>query len=452
MPHYRVSESLPADLGLFDLVIVDEASQSTVAALPALLRAKTILIVGDDKQVSPDLVGRDQARADELAVRHLSAQVPDYRASLREEQSLYDLGKVVFAGGAIMLTEHFRCVAPIIEFSKAQFYNHRLNPLRLPTASERLDPPLIDVRIEDGYRQGDINPPEAAYIVEEIERIASDPMMAKRTIGVTTLLGQKQAAHIYSLIEQKLGPEVIEQHHLRVGDPTAFQGDERDIMFISLVAQTGDSALSGVRFEQRFNVALSRACDRTYLVRSIDVEALRHSDQLRRALLDHFRMPFPSDGQEVKDRREKCESDFEREMYDLLVQRGYRVDTQVKVGDFRIDLVVEGENDRRVAIECDGDRYHGPDRWAADMNRQRILERAGWTVWRCFASRFVRDQEQVLEELVGFLSERGIQPVGGSDEWTSRHVEQRAWRTPEAAERDKNGIDYGPDFSAIGDQ
>ncbi len=436
MPHYRVSESLPADLGLFDLVIVDEASQSTVAALPALLRAKTILIVGDDKQVSPDLVGRDQTRADELAARHLSGQVPDYRASLREEQSLYDLGKVVFAGGAIMLTEHFRCVAPIIEFSKAQFYNHRLNPLRLPTASERLDPPLIDVRIEDGYRQGDINPPEAAYIVEEIERIASDPKMAKRTIGVTTLLGQKQAAHIYGLIEQKLGPEVIEQHHLRVGDPTAFQGDERDIMFISLVAQAGGSALSGVRFEQRFNVALSRACDRTYLVRSVDVEALGHADQLRRALLDHFRMPFPSGGQEAKDRREKCESDFEREMYDLLVERGYRVDTQVKVGDFRIDLVVEGENDRRVAIECDGDRYHGPDRWVSDMNRQRILERAGWTVWRCFASRFVRDQRQVMEELVGFLSERGIQPVGGSDEWTSRHVELRAWRSSESAEDD----------------
>jgi len=107
-----------------------------------LLRAQKILIVGDDKQVSPELVGRDQARADELASRHLGAQVADYRSCLREEQSLYDLGKVVFAGGAIMLTEHFRCVAPIIEFSKGQFYGHRLTPLRLPTASERLDPPL----------------------------------------------------------------------------------------------------------------------------------------------------------------------------------------------------------------------------------------------------------------------------------------------------------------------
>lgn len=430
MPHYRVSESLPADLGLFDLVIVDEASQSTVAALPALLRAKTILIVGDDKQVSPDLVGRDQKRADELATRHLAEQVPDYRASLREEQSLYDLGKVVFAGGAIMLTEHFRCVAPIIEFSKSQFYQS-LNPLRLPKASERLDPPLIDVRVEDGYRKGDINPPEGAYIVEEIARLSSDPAIAKRTIGVTTLLGQKQAAHIYSLIEQKLGPAVIEQHELRVGDPTAFQGDERDIMFISLVAQANDTPLSGIRFDQRFNVATSRARDRSYLVRSVDIEQLRASDQLRRALLDHFRMPFPAEGREAQNRRERCESPFETEMYDLLVDRGYRVDTQVKVGDFRIDLVVEGENDRRLAIECDGDRYHGPDRWAADMARQRILERAGWTVWRCFASRFVRYQEQVMAELTSFLRERGIEPIGRSEVWVSRHVELRHWRTPE---------------------
>ena len=132
MPHYRVSESLPADLGLFDLVIVDEASQSTISALPALLRAKQMLIVGDDKQVSPDAGFRSEEKLVELARRHLGGQVDDFRAALREDKSLYDLGSVVFAGGAIMLKEHFRCVAPIIEFSKAQFYDHKLQPLRLP--------------------------------------------------------------------------------------------------------------------------------------------------------------------------------------------------------------------------------------------------------------------------------------------------------------------------------
>lgn len=429
MPHHRVSESLPADLGLFDLVIVDEASQSTVSALPALLRADKILIVGDDKQVSPELVGRDQERADELAARHLSTQVPDYRSSLREEQSLYDLGKVVFAGGAIMLTEHFRCVAPIIEFSKAQFYNHRLTPLRLPKASERLDPPLVDVMVEDGYRRDKVNPAEADFIVSEIEKIAADDAMQRRTIGVTTLLGQDQAAHIFGKIEDRLGTEVMERHEIRIGDPTAFQGDERDIMFVSLVAEKQDTPLSGLRYEQRFNVALSRAKDRTYLVRSVELDQLRSSDQLRRALLEHFRFPFAAEGSEVADRKARCESDFELEVFDLLVERGYRVNTQVRVGNFRIDLVVEGENDRRIAVECDGDRYHGPDKWSDDMMRQRILERAGWIVWRCFASRFVRNRNAVVEELVSFLEAHGISPVGADSAWESRHTERRSWRS-----------------------
>jgi len=236
MPHYRVSESLPPELGLFDLVIVDEASQSTISALPALLRAKQILIVGDDKQVSPDAGFRSEEKLVELARRYLGSQVEDYRAALREDKSLYDLGSVVFAGGAIMLKEHFRCVAPIIEFSKAQFYDHKLVPLRLPSASERLDPPLVDIFVEDGTRAGDVNRAEIACILDEIARVAADPAMAKRTIGVTTLLGQKQAMMITEAIEQELGPELMIRHDIRVGDPAAFQGDERDIMFLSLVA------------------------------------------------------------------------------------------------------------------------------------------------------------------------------------------------------------------------
>lgn len=440
MPHYRVSESLPSDLGLFDLVIVDEASQSTVAALPALLRAKQILIVGDDRQVSPELVGRDQSRADELARRHLSEQVVDYRSALREEQSLYDLGKVVFAGGAIMLTEHFRCVSPIIEFSKGQFYSHRLLPLRLPTASERLDPPLVDILVEDGYRKGKTNPPEADCIVSEIQKIADDPQMGKRTIGVTTLLGQEQAALIYTKIEQILGTEVMERHQIRVGDPTAFQGDERDIMFVSLVAEKQDSPLSGTAYEQRFNVAMSRARDRMVLVRSVELDGLRQSDKLRRALIEHFRVPFSSEGLSATNRRERCESPFEIEMFDMLAERGFRIDTQVPVGNFRIDLVVEGENDRRLAIECDGDRYHGPDKWSDDMVRQRILERAGWEIWRCFASRFVRDREGVLNEILALLRERGIEPVGINEGWVSRHTEQRRWRTPSVDNHQSNEL------------
>jgi very-short-patch-repair endonuclease len=415
--------------GAMEPAVVDGAPMEPADAAPALLRAKQVLIVGDDRQVSPDAGFREEARMNLLADRHLGGQISDYRSALREEKSLYDLGTVVFAGGAIMLKEHFRCVAPIIEYSKAQFYSHQLEPLRLPSASERLDPPLVDIMVEDGYRKGKVNPPEVDCIVDAISRISDDPAMKGRSIGVTTLLGQEQAVAIQTAIEQVLGTEVMLRHDIRVGEPVAFQGDERDIMFISLVADRGSTGLSGLGYEQRFNVAASRARDRMVLVRSVELEDLRPSDRLRRSLIEHFHAPFAGDGALSADRRTRCESPFETDMYDLLVERGFRVDTQVPVGSKRIDLVVEGSDDRRLAIECDGDRYHGPEQWPDDMARQRMLERAGWVVWRCFASRFLRDRRGVIDELVEVLAARGIFPESGDALPPSRHTEHRRWRS-----------------------
>ena len=71
-------------------------------------------------------------------------------------------------------------------------------------------------------------------------------------------------------------------------------------------------------------------------------------------------------------------------MFDELSNAGYRVTPQVPVGGYFIDMVIEGTEDRRLAVECDGDKYHGPEQWAHDTARQRILERAGWSFWRCF--------------------------------------------------------------------
>jgi very-short-patch-repair endonuclease len=411
MPHYRVSESLPAELAAFDLVIVDEASQSTISALPVLFRAKQILVVGDDKQVSPDNVGREMARADMLANRHLAAQVALHAGAMREESSLYDLASVIFGADKLMLREHFRCAAPLIEFSKRQFYRNELKPLRLSKASERLDPPLIDILVTDGYRKGKINPPEADCIIDQLRKMGDDEAINGRSIGITTLLGTEQAAHIYKKVENELGINFIERFNLRVGDPTVFQGDERDIMLLSLVASPGEAAaLSGLAFEQRFNVAASRARERMILVRSVALDQLSPKDTLRRALLEHFVSPFPQEPEDVSTARGRCESDFEREMFDVLVEHGFAVETQVRVGTYRIDIVVEGDEDRRLGIECDGDRYHGPAEWPSDMQRQRTLERAGWTIWRCFASRFVRERDAVVAELLGELKRMSISP------------------------------------------
>jgi hypothetical protein len=87
------------------------------------------------------------------------------------------------------------------------------------------------------------------------------------------------------------------------------------------------------------------------------------------------------------------------------------VTPQVGSVGFSIDMVVEGEAGRRLAIECDGDRYHGPERWADDMRRQRILERVGWNFWRCFGSNYSLDPDGVLADLIETLDRMRIKPV-----------------------------------------
>lgn len=425
MPHWRVSEMLPPEIGVFDLVIVDEASQSDLWAFPSLLRGKKLLIVGDDKQVSPEGIGLEEAKIKELLSRFLKQQA--HGTEMTPEKSLYDLAKAVFAGNLVMLREHFRCVEPIISFSNREFYNGQIRPLRLPKASERLTPPLVDVLVTGGHRQGNakLNKPEAHAIVDEIKAILADPKMDHRTIGVVSLLGSEQAHFIFEQLEQEVGQEVIIGRKITCGDAKAFQGKERDIMLLSMVADRESArSVTARMYEQRFNVAASRARDRMYLFHSVEVEDLNPND-LKAKLINHFRQPFQNTPERINDLRSRCESGFERDVYDELTTRGYRVIPQVIVGAFRIDMVVEGENDRRLAIECDGDKYHGPGQWLSDASRQRVLERAGWTFWRCFASSFALDRDGCLADLIGTMQRMGIDAIGSLDQAPSHYTEYR---------------------------
>jgi len=209
--------------------------------------------------------------------------------------------------------------------------------------------------------------------------------------------------------------------NLAVGPPPVFQGRERDIMLVSMVLGPGDrSAQNRADQHQRFNVALSRARDRMYLFRSVESNAFAE-DTLNGKLIRHFKEPFRQDAQSTQVLRDRCESGFEFDMFDELVKRGYRVEPQVKCGAYRIDFVVEGREGRRLAVECDGDRFHGPGQWSDDMARQRVLERAGWTFWRCFASSFTRRREAVIADLIQTLDNLGIEPLG------SEFVDNTVW-------------------------
>jgi len=148
---------------------------------------------------------------------------------------------------------------------------------------------------------------------------------------------------------------------------------------------------------------------------------------IRASLLSHFDKPMVLNKEDTTKLIDLCESGFERDVYTELSRRGYRVIPQVKTGAYRIDMVVEGAGDVRLAVECDGDEYHGPDKWAHDMNRQRILERAGWVFWRCFASTWTLRKDEVIYELCERLNMMGLEPLGAL-EHTSTMVEKRIWR------------------------
>ena len=423
LPQWRVSETIPAEVGLFDLVIVDEASQSDIWALPALLRGKKLLVVGDHKQVSPSAVGTAEERVRELVNRFLGDQ--PHGSEMTPDKSIYDLARVVFAGNSVMLKEHFRSVPAIIEFSNREFYEGDIRPLRVPKANERLDPPLVDVFVKGGSRLRDVNKAEALAILKEITNVLADPQFDGRSIGVVTLMGTEQASHIHKLISDRISPADVVARKISVGPPPVFQGRERDIMMVSMVIGPGDrGAANRADMHQRFNVALSRARDRMYLFRSVSDQDARE-DSLTGRVIMHFKQPFRQDAIRVAVMRDKCQSGFEIEVFDELVKRGYRVLPQVPAGGYFIDFVVEGNEGRRLAIECDGDRFHGPGQWADDMARQRVLERAGWTFWRCFASSFVRRRQEVMADLLQTLTNLGIEPLGAESLDSTPWVEYR---------------------------
>lgn len=434
MPTWRVSESLPSDYGSFDLVIIDEASQSDITALPAILRAKKLLIVGDDKQVSPTAAFLAEEKI--LQLKHNFLREQPFAELLLPGVSVYDLANAVFPGQRIMLTEHFRCVEPIIRFSM-QFYNEPLIPLRIPKSSEKLTPPLIDVYVKGGRRdeRKKVNELEAEAIISEIKILVSDPKYKGRSIGVISLIGAQQAKYIQDQLLIELGEDTYQDYQIACGDPATFQGKERDIMFLSMVVGSEQGAVMSKReYEQRMNVALSRARDRMYLYRSIQESDLNNEADLRLKILRHFASPMPQNGY-VDNPIDLCDSDFERDVYKRLVEKGYNVTPQVKVGAFSIDLVVEGENDRRLAIELDGDKYHPPEKWMDDWRRQRTMERVGWKFWRCWGSSYTIDPDGCIGDLISELNSMQIHPCEITNN-ASIYTEQRVYEKEIEAEND----------------
>lgn len=450
MPMYRVFETISPEPEMFDVLIVDEASQCGPDALVLLYLAKKVIVVGDDQQISPEAVGINQDDVDYLIRQHLS-QI-EHPGSFGITSSFFGHG-VIRYGNRIVLREHFRCMPEIIRFSNDLCYSSNpLIPLR-QYPPHRLKP-VVTRRVAGGFREGSssrvFNRPEAEAVVKAIVACCNDPQYENKTMGVISLQGDAQARLIETMLLEHLDATEIEERRIICGDAYSFQGDERNVIFLSMVAapNTRIGTLTKDSDKRRFNVAASRAQDQLWLFHSAALEDL-NSSCLRYELLRYCLNPLTQritlEGLDVEAlqklartanrHKQKAprpfDSWFEVDLFLMIIARGYRVIPQYQVAGYRIDLVVEGTS-ARLAVEADGDEWHGAETYQQDVERQRALERCGWKFWRVRGSEFYRNPNAATDSLWEEIEARGIEIATDQFEVTDigGYVPRIDWDTP----------------------
>jgi len=431
MPLYRVYDTVNPSQNIFDVVIVDEASQCGQEALPLFFLGKKIFVVGDDKQISPMTVGVPEEIIHKLIERYLY----DFKlkSTFEPTKSLFHQAFFRFPNrNHIRLREHFRCMPEIIRFSNDLCYQDQpLIPLK-QFSSQRLEP-LKRMHVPGGYREGNlsfvINKPEAEAIVNTIVECCADDRYQDKSMGVIVLQGHRQDKLIESMLIQELDSQEIEARRLLCGDPYTFQGDERDIIFLSMIAAPNEriGVLTQEDYERRFNVAASRAKEQMWLFHSADLHDLNRSGLRYQLLSFFFGQPHTQSDAVAYDidklRHEAFtanrastpaphpfESWFELDLFLELVNREYRVIPQYPFAGRRIDLVVEGQQGELLAVECYGDYWHGLEEFEKDMARQRQLERCGWVFHIIRECQFRGDTSGCIQALINHLESRGIYP------------------------------------------
>ncbi|OGH35695.1 MAG: hypothetical protein A2958_01400 [Candidatus Levybacteria bacterium RIFCSPLOWO2_01_FULL_38_13] len=433
MPLHRAAQMFAEPKpGMFDVVIFDEASQCDLRGLTIGYLGKKLLIVGDPDQISPAGIFQDLEKGFELISRFLY-DIP-HKDTFSITSSLFTLAQIRIPN-MIQLNEHFRCVPDIIAFSNYHIYEGKLKPLRYPNPRGLLKPALVPVLIEKGYQNTNnkVNEPEARAVVEKLVECLKDPKYQKRpdgrlcTFGIISLLAEDQAKYIERLIRDLVAKgliteQEIEERRIECGDAYKFQGDERDVMLLSMVRSLDPNNLQDTvaplvneDAKRRFNVAASRARDQMFLFHSIPLESFGNKNDWRYKLLNWFYDPKKED---LKAGREALKKEFDSgrasqfsvDVGNLLIDKGYQVLPEYPVIGYRIDLVVQGE-DSRLAVECDGDQYHTLENWEEDQVREKQLRRAGWEFWRVTGSAFYLHKEKSLDSLWEKLNEMGIKPI-----------------------------------------
>lgn len=417
---------VPFEPNFFDLLVVDEASQCDIAsALPLLVRARRVVVIGDPMQLR-HISTLSKLQDQQLLSKH--GLVDDYPGWAYSSRSLFDLASSLCRSEDIVaLRDHHRSHADIIEFSNETFYHGRL---RVATKYERLRRPRtgepsvrwIDLKgktVRPGTG-GAINEQEARAVVTEIERLIKQGY--RGSIGVVSPF-RAQANRIRDLVSQNdtVSSRLADLDFL-ADTVHKFQGDERDVMIFSPVVSEGvpDTALGFLRSNPNlFNVAITRAraalvvvgdhsaatnCGVDYLARFASyVDRVRHGAESAGA------EPYVDQGPEYPTvARPELVSEWEHIFYRNAYAAGLQLIPQYPVEKYLLDFAVVN-GDRRLNIEIDGERYHR--NWDGELCRrdeirnQRLME-LGWDVMRFWVYQVRDNLDECLARIDQWVSER----------------------------------------------
>lgn len=337
-----IYDILPLQRELFDIAIIDEATQCDIAScLPVLYRAKKVVFAGDPKQLRHvSFLSESKQR---LLLKKYELPEKDWELYNYRSKSILDVvsESITTAEQVIFLDEHYRSVPAIIDFSNGAFYNHALQVMTQKYVSANSNPiQLINCNGKRDKRGS--NTEEALRIVTDVLSIIEQN---NAETGATVSIGilspfRDQVDYIASLITEKLTASQLEKHKLIVGTAYNFQGEERDIMFLSfaLDATSHPSAMIHVNKPDVFNVAITRARLKQFIYLSADIQKLKVESLLRRYIES---LSFTKEQKLSR----QANSPFIEEVYEILTGKGYAVNRGFKLGNGIISLVVYYKNE-----------------------------------------------------------------------------------------------------------
>jgi len=435
MSPLSLAKFVSADTLEFDLLVIDEASQMRPEdAIGGMLRAKQVVVVGDQKQLPPtDFFHRS------------SESAPDEEFEDIDDESILEGCQKAFRN-VRRLKWHYRSrCESLIRFSNESFYKD--SPLITFPAAKSESFSIDLVRIDGSY-QARRNHAEAKGItqaaVDFMRHHAGLDAADIPTLGLVALnIDQRD------LIQEELRRISIDDVHVREytekvttkGEPLFVknlenvQGDERDFIFISLTygREPGATAvkqrfgpINGKQGHRRLNVLFTRARRRIGLFCSLgstDIKPTEASQEGVHILRKYLEYAENRGRAAVSNIGVEPDSDFEIEVADRLRSKGYAVELQVGVSGFRIDLGVRHPDDLEhflVGIECDGARYHS-SKSARDRDRLReeILHHVGWKIIRVWSTDWFANPGRETNKLVKRLEELRSVPRSAHNDYPS---------------------------------